>query len=128
MEEDESLWHIFKQALKHFWDSKTNFWMWWASLLGFIAFLIIIIIYGDVLLEELLMFLGFNGGGAVVRAVGVDGLPKVAASWKNPDSLAANPPPAVSNPIPNGIVPAQVNPIAPKVNLNPGSPPPFRIS
>lgn len=96
MNDNPSVWQIFKKALSHFLDSKTNFGLFWLSMLGFIAFIIIAALWGDVFFEELLWFLGFNGGGAVTRAATVDGIPKIAASWQNPNSVGANPPPAVS--------------------------------
>lgn len=102
--DNPSIWQIFKQGLKHFCDSKTNFGLLWMSILGFAGFIIILVLYGEVLLGELLMFLAGNGGFSAVRAVGVDGAPKIAAAWQNPNSLAANPPPAVSTPIATSTV------------------------
>lgn len=94
--DNPSVWQIFKKALSHFLDSKTNFGLFWLSILGFIGFLIIAAVWGTIYFEQLLYFLGFNGGSAVTRASIVDGVPKIAASWQNPNSIAANPPPAVS--------------------------------
>lgn len=93
---DESLWQIFKKATKHFFNSKTNYYIFFCSLLGFVAFLVVLIVYGDVLFTELMALLGFNTGGAVTRAGVVDGMPKITAARIDPYSTAANPPPAVS--------------------------------
>lgn len=111
---NESLWHIFKKATKHFFNSKTNYYIFFGSLLGFIAFLIVLAIYGQIMFTELMALLGFNTGGAVTRAGVVDGIPKIAASRADPYSPAANPPPAVSTPSqpqPTGMSYSQIQPV-----------------
>jgi len=107
--ENPSLWRIFKLALSHFFDSKTYFWLFWSSLLVFIAFIIVMALWGDVLFKELLYFFGANTTGGVIRSGFVDGGPKIAAAIQNPNSMAANPPPGVSQPQVTQILPSAID-------------------
>lgn len=119
---DETLWQIFKKATKHFFNSKTNYYIFFCSMLGFVAFLVVLAVYGDVLFTELMALLGFNTGGAVTRAGVVDGMPKIAAARVDPYSTAANPPPAVSTSVqqhPTGMSYSQIQPVFDPANALP---------
>lgn len=121
-DKDETLWQIFKKATKHFFNSKTNYYIFFCSMLGFVAFLVVLAVYGDVLFTEFMALLGFNTGGAVTRAGVVDGMPKIAASRQDPYSPAANPPPAVSTPVqqhPTGMSYSQIQPVFDPANALP---------
>lgn len=89
------------KAFEHLFDSKTYVLLILFTLLGLLA-----VILADAAFHRDLWGRFFDEllGNSVVgggRAAVVDGAPKIAAAWQNPNSQAANPPPAVSTPQPS---------------------------
>jgi len=95
---DDTIWRIIKKGFSHLFDSTTNTLLLLLTLLATFVVFAAAALFGEVLFKELLLSLGLNGGVSGLRSLGVDGAPKVAAAMKDPDSAAANPPPAVSEP------------------------------
>lgn len=87
---------MLSKALAHLGNSKT-----YVLLIIFMAMGLLAVIIAAAAFDKDLWEVWFDQAfvstiGAVLRAIGVDGAPKVAAAIKNPDSAAANPPPAVT--------------------------------
>lgn len=95
---DDSIWRIFKKGLSHLLDSTTNTLLLLLTILAVIVVFAAAAFFRQYLFETLLLSLGINGGVSGLRSLGVDGAPKVAAAIQDPNSAAANPPPAVSEP------------------------------
>lgn len=88
-----------QKVLSRIGDSKTYVLLLLLALLAFITCLVAAA-FGQQLWDRFFdLLLGQSVAGAG-RAAIVDGAPKIAASWQNPDSQGANPPSAMLNPNP----------------------------
>lgn len=83
------------KALAHLGNSKTYVLLIIFMIIGLIA-VVIAALFGENLWGQWFDQAFVSTIGAVLRAIGVDGIPKAAAAFRDPNSSAANPPPAVT--------------------------------
>lgn len=105
----------------HVFNSKTYGLIILLMIFGFVAVLIAAIFFNKDLWDK-----WFDQGmasaiAAALRAIGVDGVPKIAASWQDPNSQAANPPGAFQEMLPHPIAAVQSLPPADVVVMGPPS-------
>lgn len=89
---------IIGKALAHLGDSKTFILLLIMAILALLA-CTIAEAFGHDVWGSLFNFFGLEVGVGGGRTAVVDGAPKIAAAWRDPNSSGANPPPAVSTPI-----------------------------
>lgn len=86
---------VFTAAISRIGDSKTYVLLILFALLALITCIVAAAIFGENLWDRFFDLLIGESATAGVRAVAVDGAPKVAAAWRDPASPAANPPSAM---------------------------------
>lgn len=89
---------MVKKAVAHLFNSKTYTLLIFFAMLGLATVLLADGFFGVELWEKFFDQILVESGVGGARAIAVDGAPKVAAAWKEPNSIAANPPPAVTQP------------------------------